>query len=109
MDKRHYYKFGVNYTATETLNCNTGSGITQVGIASTYNTKKTYFRTTKYVWRVENAKGDDVTDSPDVSIDIIKNAATITFHKIGNYTIYCECYYGSKIYARCWFEALVEP
>lgn len=109
MDKRHYYKFGVNYTNTEVLNCSTGSGTTRVGIASTYNTKKTYTRTTKYVWRVENAKGEDVTDSPDVSIDIIKNVATITFHKIGNYTIYCECYYGPKIYARCWFEALVEP
>lgn len=109
MDKRHYYKFGVNYTTTEVLNCSTGSGTTRVGIASTYNTKKTYTRTTKYVWRVENAKGEDVTDSPDVSIDAMKTAATITFHKIGNYTIYCECYYDTRIHTQWWFEALVEP
>lgn len=109
MDKRHYYKFGVNYMAFQILDCNTGNGTTQVGKTNTYSPQKIYDRTTKYVWKIENGKGDDVTDSQYVDIEIFKNAATIIFNSTGIFTITCDCYYNDKIYARCTFEALVEP
>lgn len=115
MDKRHLYTFGVKYPKSYILGCNSGVGTTQIGIPSTYvlteetNLESNY--TTRYEWKIENGKGDDVTYSSDVNLNINSqnNTATITFYKLGVFLIYCNCYYNNELLAQHTFEALVEP
>lgn len=115
MDKRHLYTFGVNYSKSYILGCNSGVGTTQIGIPSTYvlteetNLESNY--TTRYEWKIENGKGDDVTYSSDVNLNINNqnNTATITFYKLGVFLIYCNCYINNELLAQHTLEALVEP